>query len=423
MEVEYYSKPPRSSEEEDELGQSVKKFKENLGARQFSQPHVPISYKGNLVGEIPGAYEQAFKFEKSSEEEYELDVDIEPLIEGMVKVKLSKETKLRIREPWSKALIVKVFSRTVGFNYLTFKLNALWKPFARMDCVNLRKDYFLIRFSSMEGYDKVLRGGPWFVGENFLAIRPWEPYYKASKAKLSSVAVWVRLPGGSAQRNRQSNWAGHKQEQCCYKVKLTTNSGEEGESSHHEEGAQEEQMDGNFGPWMSIDLTHHKPGEEEYDLGSNMALDAPVTDTMGTSFQDSNQILPQANNQWWKFLMDVPLISWEEVERLSKQQRPSVIPHFDESRWLIQEKRLVDFRGTTSTHLGNHLTLKLIQILEPVQKCDILIYCKKETLCILKYVMVWKPEWAMGKDLLQRMGWSMVKASMLNLRPVEVPLG
>lgn len=30
---------------------------------------------------------------------------------------------------------------------------------------------------------------------------------------------------------------GHKQEQCCYKVKQTTNSGEEGEASHHEEGA------------------------------------------------------------------------------------------------------------------------------------------------------------------------------------------
>ena len=116
MEVEYYSEPPRSSEEEDDLDRSVKKFKENLGARQFSQPRVSISYKDSLVGEIPGAYEQAFKFEKSNEEEYESDVDVEPLIEGMAEVKLSKETKLHIKEPWSKALIVKVFGRTVGFN-------------------------------------------------------------------------------------------------------------------------------------------------------------------------------------------------------------------------------------------------------------------------------------------------------------------
>ena len=42
MEVEYYSEPPRSSEEEDELGRSVKKFKESLGARNFSQPKVSV---------------------------------------------------------------------------------------------------------------------------------------------------------------------------------------------------------------------------------------------------------------------------------------------------------------------------------------------------------------------------------------------
>lgn len=65
---------------------------------------------------------------------------------------------------------------------------------AKLDCVILGKDFFLIRFSNSDDYDKVLRGGPRFVGEHFLAIRPWVPYFKASKAKLSLVAMWVRLP-------------------------------------------------------------------------------------------------------------------------------------------------------------------------------------------------------------------------------------
>lgn len=172
MEVEYSSEPPRSSEEEDELGRSVKKFKESDGARQFSQPQVPVSYKDSLVGDIPSAYEQAFKLDMVRREEEESDTELEPLIEGMVEVKLPKETKSHIREPWTKALIVKVFSKIVGFNYLTFKINSLWKPASRMDCVNLSRDFFLIKFSSSEDYDKVLRGGPWFVGEHFLAISP-----------------------------------------------------------------------------------------------------------------------------------------------------------------------------------------------------------------------------------------------------------
>lgn len=127
------------------------------------------------------------------DEEYS-DKELEELSEGMANVELSKKTKDRIRAPWSKALIAKVYGRTVGFNYLTFKINTLWKPSARMDCVNLGKDYFLIKFSSDDDYDKVLKGGPWFVGEHFLAIKPWEPYFKASEATLSSVAVWVKLP-------------------------------------------------------------------------------------------------------------------------------------------------------------------------------------------------------------------------------------
>ena len=88
----------------------------------------------------------------------ESDTKVEPLIEGMVEVKLSKETKARIRAPWSKALIVKVFGRTVGNSYLSSKLNALWKLVARLDCVNLGKDYFLIKFHCADDYDQVLRG-------------------------------------------------------------------------------------------------------------------------------------------------------------------------------------------------------------------------------------------------------------------------
>ena len=84
---------------------------------------------------------------------------MEPLIEGVVDVNISKETMSHIRQPWSKALIVKVFGRTVGYNYLTFKINKLWKPGAKLDCVDLGRDFFLIRFNCTDDFDKVLKGG------------------------------------------------------------------------------------------------------------------------------------------------------------------------------------------------------------------------------------------------------------------------
>ena len=127
---------------------------------------------------------------------------------------------------------------------------------------------------------------------------------------------------------------------------------------------------------------------------------------------------------WWKFITDTPLVSWEETEILSWQRRPSIAPHFDELGWIIQEQRKMDLRGSASTYMGNHPMLKLIQILVLVKSCDLLICCRKDTMGILKYLMVWKPEWNSSKDLLRRLGWTMVDATMMNPNPnpVEIPL-
>ena len=129
-------------------------------------------------------------------------------------------------------------------------------------------------------------------------------------------------------------------------------------------------------------------------------------------------------NPWWKFLTDVPKISWEAAEDLNRQRRPLVMPHWDESGWIIQERKLVDFRGMATAHMGNHPTLKLIQIMAPVQKCDVLLSCREDILGILKYMLIWKPNWMASKDLLRRMGWSMVEATAMNTNPpeIEVPL-
>lgn len=38
-----------------------------------------------------------------------------------------------------------------------------------------------------------MKGGPWFIGQHFLAIRQWELEFKASSATFSSRVVWIRL--------------------------------------------------------------------------------------------------------------------------------------------------------------------------------------------------------------------------------------
>ena len=48
---------------------------------------------------MPGAYVKAFQFVKAREDEKDLDTEREDLTKGMAYVKLSKETKFRIRAP------------------------------------------------------------------------------------------------------------------------------------------------------------------------------------------------------------------------------------------------------------------------------------------------------------------------------------
>lgn len=123
--------------------------------------------------------------------------------------------------------------------------------------------------------------------------------------------------------------------------------------------------------------------------------------------------------------MDLPKVSWEKVEELNRQRRLSVVPHWDESRWLVQERKLADFRGMASAHLGNHPTLKLIQLMALIQRCDVLLCCREDILGILKYMMVWKPDWVASKDILKRIGWSVVETAMMSANPsdIKVPLG
>lgn len=51
--------------------------------------------------------------------------EIKALREGLVAVKFSKGFKQQIRRPWVRALIVKVYGHSFGFNYLQNRLLSL----------------------------------------------------------------------------------------------------------------------------------------------------------------------------------------------------------------------------------------------------------------------------------------------------------
>ena len=147
------------------------------------------SFKEKLIGDIPGAYTQAFDFSDIMEDDEESDAEVENLREGLVAVKLSKDFKKKICTPWTRALIVKVYGRVVGLSFLHSRLLSMWKPAGRLDCVDLEHEFFLTRFYLKEDYEATLKRGPWFIEEHFLSIRPWEPNFRLESANVTSVAI------------------------------------------------------------------------------------------------------------------------------------------------------------------------------------------------------------------------------------------
>nr|POF21730.1 hypothetical protein CFP56_74500 [Quercus suber] len=109
----------------------------------FSTRNV-LSFKDKLLGEILGAYNQAFELDGHMDAEDDSDDEITKLRESVAAVTLSRKVKQRIKAPWENSLIVKVYGRVVGYHFLQARLLALWKLTGKLDFIDLRKEFYLI---------------------------------------------------------------------------------------------------------------------------------------------------------------------------------------------------------------------------------------------------------------------------------------
>ncbi|XP_019200290.1 PREDICTED: uncharacterized protein LOC109193918 [Ipomoea nil] len=120
---------------------------------------------------MDGLFQRTLTGEKDKEyptEELESDDDEEDLDEDpeCPEIRLTREDKIRMRKPWRQSLIVKVLGRKVGYTYLATRLNAIWRPKAKMDVVALDDIYHV----------------------------EWKPNLDPRSNKTEHVLVWVRFP-------------------------------------------------------------------------------------------------------------------------------------------------------------------------------------------------------------------------------------
>lgn len=107
---------------------------------------------------------------------------------------LTKEEEKVFHQRWRQSLIVKLWGRTVGYNYLKKKLESLWHPKAFMDLVALENEYFLVKFYSTEDFEYARDQGPWIILDHYLLVKEWEPEFEPMTDKTEKIVVWVRFP-------------------------------------------------------------------------------------------------------------------------------------------------------------------------------------------------------------------------------------
>ncbi|GMY19046.1 hypothetical protein FCV25MIE_14285 [Fagus crenata] len=112
----------RSLEDEDFVRRSTKKKKDShptrghedgTGTGFCSAEGFPagMSYRDSLLGELPGAYEQAFFGSAMDDDVVSSDEESDAPEDGEAVIHIPRETKLRIRAAWRTSFIVKVFGR------------------------------------------------------------------------------------------------------------------------------------------------------------------------------------------------------------------------------------------------------------------------------------------------------------------------
>lgn len=86
----------------------------------------------------------------------------------------------------------------MGYEALVNRLQDKWHT-VEFDTMYLGEGYFVCKFDSSSESRRVLTGGPYFIGPNFLHVQKWRPNFRADHEEITSMVVWVRFPNVSPE--------------------------------------------------------------------------------------------------------------------------------------------------------------------------------------------------------------------------------
>ncbi|CAN1176561.1 hypothetical protein LINPERHAP2_LOCUS32599 [Linum perenne] len=91
------------------------------------------------------------------------------------------------------ALVVKVLERSFSFLTVKRRLEILWARAGIIQVSDATNDFFVVRFSDPEDYQRAAFGGPWKIYDFYISVARWTPDFN-EEDPIKTVLTWVRLP-------------------------------------------------------------------------------------------------------------------------------------------------------------------------------------------------------------------------------------
>lgn len=101
----------------------------------------------------------------------------------------------QLAKPWMNAVVVKLLGRSIGYEALCNRLEALWGGSQGFSVIDLENNFYLVWFRNESDAHHALTQGPWTILGHYLTVQQWNPQFDSTNDKIDSIVAWIRLPG------------------------------------------------------------------------------------------------------------------------------------------------------------------------------------------------------------------------------------
>lgn len=96
-------------------------------------------------------------------------------------------------EKWESCLVGYFLDKKLPFNYIRNSASNQWNNMGLKEVLANGDGFMFFMFDNVDSCERVLEGGPWYMGNQLLLLKRWKRMMKLTKEYVSQIPVWVKL--------------------------------------------------------------------------------------------------------------------------------------------------------------------------------------------------------------------------------------